>query len=59
MNYTIRLKGRTPFVWLDIGRHVVQKYRQRAKEAGYRQTALNLRKQGYPLDVTLRILLGR
>ncbi len=41
-----------------IAEFFTTKYRQQAREAGYQRAAANLRKQGVPLDVARRILLG-
>lgn len=41
-----------------IGEFFIAKYRQRAAQAGFHTVALQLRKQGVPLDVARLILLG-
>jgi hypothetical protein len=42
-----------------IGYWLTQKYKTRVQEAGYYTVAKQLRKQGYPLDIALYILLGK
>ena len=42
-----------------VGHWFAQKYRAAAAERGHFVVALQLRKQGVPLDVALAILFGR
>ncbi len=41
------------------GQFLINKYRTRAATAGYSAAAGQLRKQGFPLEQALLILLGR
>ena len=49
-----------PMEWpaARVGAWVVSHFRRRAKEVGYGKVAAQLRKQGYPLEQALLILLG-
>lgn len=40
-----------------VGDYIVSKYRRRAKQAGYYKAALQLKKQGIPLEIARLILL--
>ena len=43
-----------------IGEYIIQKWRARLEETGdVQHVARQMRKQGYPLEITLLILLGK
>lgn len=42
----------------EVGDFIINKYRSRAKKTDYQTVAKALRKQGVPLEMALKILLG-
>lgn len=44
---------------LDVGTYVVNKYRARVEDSGHFAVAKQLKKQGFPLEISLLILVGK